>query len=227
MFGQTVSQEIDVNNIKISLICIFNFISNRELNNNREENILFLKDFGQIAFNFVFSVFKGKWDQLKIEKNNKMFHKLIKNEFTTKVPISNKGKKINNSSLIKLVNFLKLLPPKLSPRISKKVLEKSKFHKKNIPGKSKKIEVTTKPCYMQIFSKNINNILKIKEKFPELSNRKIEELNKSIFNNSGIPRPRINMITKGPSCKQIIVSIGNDNAKKIMNTSSKHVANLN
>ena len=96
MFGQTISQEIDVNNIKISLICIFNFISNRELNNNREENILFLKDFGQIAFNFVFSVFKGKWDQLKIEKNNKMFYKLIKNEFTTKVPISNKGKKINN-----------------------------------------------------------------------------------------------------------------------------------
>jgi len=156
-----------------------------------------------------------------------MFHKLIKNEFTTKVPTSNKGKKINNFSSIKPVNFLKLPPPKLSPRISKKVLEKSKFHKKNISGKSKKAEVTTKSCYIQISSNNINNILKIKEKFPELSNKKIEELNKSIFNNSGIPRLRINIITKGPSCKQIIVSIGNDNAKKIMNTSSKHVANLN
>ena len=80
---------------------------------------------------------------------------------------------------------------------------------------------------MQISSKNINNILKIKEKFPKLSNKKIKELNKLIFNNSSISRPRINIITKGSSCKQIIVSIGNDNAKKIMNTSSKHITNLN
>ena len=52
---------------------------------------------------------------------------------------------------------------------------------------------------MQISSKHINNILKIKENFLELLNKKIEELNKSIFNNSGIPRPSINMTTKDPS----------------------------
>ena len=52
---------------------------------------------------------------------------------------------------------------------------------------------------MQISSKHINNILKIKENFLELLNKKIEELNKSIFNNSGISRPRINMTTKDPS----------------------------
>ena len=58
-------------------------------------------------------------------------------------------------------------------------------------------------------------------------NKKIEELSKSIFNNSGISRPRINITTKSFSHKQIIVSMGNDNIKKIMNTSSEHVANLN
>ena len=60
MFGQTASQEIDINNIKISLIYISNFISNRELKNNREEDILFFKGFGQIAFNFESSIFKGR-----------------------------------------------------------------------------------------------------------------------------------------------------------------------
>ena len=111
MFGQTTSQEIDINNIKISFICISNFISNRELKNNREKDILFLKSFGQITFDFVSSVFKGGWDQLKTEKNNKMFYKLIKDEFITKVSIPNKEKKMNNFLPTKLVNFSKLPLP--------------------------------------------------------------------------------------------------------------------
>lgn len=59
MFGQIISQEININNIKISLIHISDFISNKELKNNREEDILFLKGFGQITFDFISSVFKG------------------------------------------------------------------------------------------------------------------------------------------------------------------------
>ena len=68
MFGQIISQEININNIKISLIHISDFISNKELKNNREEDILFLKGFGQITFDFISSVFKGGQDQLKTEK---------------------------------------------------------------------------------------------------------------------------------------------------------------
>jgi len=60
MFGQTASHEININNIKISLIYISNFISNRELKNNREEDIPFLKCFGQITFDFISFVFKGE-----------------------------------------------------------------------------------------------------------------------------------------------------------------------
>jgi len=86
-------------------------LQHRELKNNREKDILFLKSFGQITFDFVSSVFKGGWDQLKTEKNNKMFYKLIKDEFITKVSIPNKGKKMNNSLPTKLVNFSKLPLP--------------------------------------------------------------------------------------------------------------------
>jgi len=60
MFGQNTSQEIDVNNIKISLMHILDFISNRELKNNREADILFLSSFDQIIFDFVSSVLKGE-----------------------------------------------------------------------------------------------------------------------------------------------------------------------
>jgi len=67
-------------------------------------------------------------------------------------------------------------------------LEKSKFHGKNASSKDKKAEVTTKPSYMQISPKIINNILKIKEIFLELLNEKIKYFNKLIFNNSGISK---------------------------------------
>jgi len=188
MFGQIASQEIDVNNIKISLSHISNFIVNRELKNNKEDDISFLKGFDQVAFNFVSSIFKGGWDQLRID-NNRTFHKLIKNEFTTKVPTPNKGKKTNISLSSKLVNFSKLPLPQL-------LLRPSKFHRKNAPSKIRKIVETSKLSYTQILSKNIGTILKIKENFLELSNKKIKQINKSIFNISDKLKPRINMTTK-------------------------------
>jgi len=137
LFSQTATQEIDVNNIKTSLSHISDFISNRELKNNREKDILFLKGFGQIAFDFVSAIFKGGLDQLKTEKN-KTFRKLIKDKFMSKVSIPNKGKKTNISMPSKLVSFLKLLPSQLPPRLSKEVLAKSKFHGKNAPTITKR-----------------------------------------------------------------------------------------
>ena len=113
--------------------------------------------------------------------NNKMFRELIKDEFTTKIPSLNKGKKINSPSSIKPANFSKLPPPQLPLRPSKEVLAKSKFHGKDASNKSKKLTESGKILYTQVSSKNINNILKIKENFPKLSNKKIKEINKTIF----------------------------------------------
>ena len=109
----------------------------------------------------------------------------------------------------------------------KKVLAKFKFHGKSTLDKSKKLTESGKPSYAQISSKNISNILKIKENFPELSNKKIKEINKTIFNNKNKPQPKINMTTKGPSWKQIIIPMSTDNANKFIVNSSEHVMNFN
>jgi len=225
LFGQI--QEIDVNNVKISLAHISDFISYRELKNNREEDISFLKGFGQVVFDFIAAVFKGGWDHLKTDINNKTFRELIKDEFTTKILFPNKRKKTYFPSPIKPENFSKLPLFQLLSRPSKKVLAKSKFHGKNTSDKSKKSTKSGKPLYTQVSSKNINNILQIKENFPELSNKKIEEVNKTIFSKTDKPQPRINMMTKGPSWKQIIIPISIDNANKFMVNSNKHIANFN
>jgi len=109
----------------------------------------------------------------------------------------------------------------------KKVLEKSNLYGKNTHGKIKEAAESGKPSYTQISSKNIGNILKIKKKFPKLSNKKIKKLNKTIFRKTDKPRPRINMMSKGPLCKQIIIPMGSDNTSKFMLLSSKHIANFN
>ena len=69
--------------------------------------------------------------------------------------------------------------------------------------------------------------MKIKKNFPELSTKKIKELNKSIFNKTNKLKPKINMTTKEPSWKQFIVSISSNNTEKFMSALDDHVANLN
>jgi len=69
-------------------------------------------------------------------------------------------------------------------------------------------------------------ILKIKKAFPNLQNKKIELIQK-IISGKGKPKPCINMTTKGPSHKQVIILISTDNANKFVKDSSIHIANIN
>jgi len=68
--------------------------------------------------------------------------------------------------------------------------------------------------------------LNIKENFPNLLTKKIENIHK-IINDSGKLKPRINMIIKGLSRKQVIVPMSNDNKSIFIASSSMHIANLN
>ena len=84
---------------------------------------------------------------------------------------------------------------------------------------------------MQVSSRqNMSNIareiLKIKDTFLNLQNKKIEQVQKLISGNHK-PKPCINMTTKGPSCKQVIVPVNNNNARKYMKDVSTHIININ
>ena len=141
--------------------------------------------------------------------------------------ILSKGKKANKFLPTKPVEFIKLPPPQLLLRLSKEVWEKLKFYGKNASSKEKKTTKINKLSYVQVSLKSVNNILKIKKNFSELSNKKIEELNRSIFNKSEKLKSKINMMTKNPSHKQVIVHMDSDNTKSFMTVSSDYVANLN
>ena len=73
---------------------------------------------------------------------------------------------------------------------------------------------------------NTRDVLKIKEVFPNLQVKKIKNIQKFIKCN-GKSKPKLIMTTKGPSRKQVIVSINNDNKTSFMKDSSNYATNLN
>ena len=68
--------------------------------------------------------------------------------------------------------------------------------------------------------------MKIKKTFPNLQIKKIENIQK-IISSEGKTKPRLNMITKEPSKKQVIVPMNNDNKTQFIKNSSTHITNIN
>ena len=75
-------------------------------------------------------------------------------------------------------------------------------------------------------SPSISDVLKIKESFPALNTSQINRVNNIVKGNPK-PKLRIQMTTKGPFRKQIIVSMSRDNSAAFLKNSSAHVSNLN
>jgi len=69
--------------------------------------------------------------------------------------------------------------------------------------------------------------LKIKKTFPPLQNEKINQVQKLINGNNNKPKPHINMITRGPSQKQVIVPMNNDVAKCYLKDLNMYIININ
>jgi len=73
---------------------------------------------------------------------------------------------------------------------------------------------------------NIKNIVKIKEIFPNISVKKIKEVQK-MLNKPKKDKPRLNIITKDLLRKQIIILMSLGNSNKFMVLSNKHVSKIN
>jgi len=140
------------------------------------------------------------------------------NQQAIKEPVNKKG---NNPDKL---SYVSCLPPPIPAKSPKEMNKLSKYFKKNPP-------VVPRKSYVQVLSRpNTSNIvretLKIKDTFPNLQNKKIEQVQKLISGDHK-PKPCINMTTKGSSHKQVIVPMNTDNARKYMKDASIHVININ
>ena len=84
-------------------------------------------------------------------------------------------------------------------KLPKEIKDIVKYFEKNNNPNGKE---TTRKSYTQasLSGHSIRETLKIKETFPNLQGKKIENIQK-IINRGDKPKPHLNMTTKGPSCK--------------------------
>ena len=178
--------------------------------------------FGKVAFNLVSSIFKGGWDILLVGDGQKSFHNKFKEEFTTKVPTVPQNKKSNYLPPAKPAEFSNI--PPMNPTVS------SKNKGKNIPNSINSVSKTSgsKRLYAQVSSApKVREILKLKENFPKLSDKKIKQIHNTVTGSNTPVKMHINMTTKGPSHKQIIILMGSDNIRMFMTTAGDYVININ
>ena len=72
----------------------------------------------------------------------------------------------------------------------------------------------------------MTEVIKIKETFYSVGMKEIDWIN-SIIKESSKTKPCIQMMTKGPSRKQVIIPIVKNNINKFMKNSLIHMTNLN
>ena len=213
----------DISNIKESLGRIQKYILGKTIESDNANNIKDLE--GKAAWGLISFLYKAHWDSLYVDDQKTSFRNKVKSKFSP-MALNN----TNNSKGKNKVNspYVSVLPSPIPAKLPKKVNEISKFFKKNhSPNVNKK-------SYAQVSSNGSNSngtnmareTLKIKKAFPSLHNKKIKQIQKII---SGITnlKPHINMTTKGPLHKQVIISMSLDNANSFVKESSVHIANIN
>ena len=108
-----------------------------------------------------------------------------------------------------------------------------------LPPPNKNVESTIKKdpkpsnmkkSYAQASKSNllhIEDIVRVKEVFPALLANEVGKVLKIKNSRKGNKKPRINMMTRGPSRKEVIILMAKHIAKLIVNSAHIHIANVN
>ena len=162
-------------------------------------------------------------DSLNADKQSNSLRRKISAKFTPKVQlaIGKNNKEINKPKPIQI----KQIPLPIPAKSQKKVNIILKYFKSN------KLNDNSKPAsksYTQASKQNISmsEVIKIKEAFLSIDAQKINQINNIIKGNLK-PKPYIQMTTKSPLRKQVIILMSKDNISNFIKNSSLHVSNIN
>ena len=150
----------------------------------------------------------------------------ISSKFTLRVMPN----KINNKKEIaKLVPIsIEKAPLPLPPLSTKSKIEINTISKYFKDNKTMTNPIKPTKSYAQASRQtaSTSKVFKIKESFPALNTNQIDQVNNIIKGNPK-PKPHIQMTTKGPSRKQVIVPMSNNNNNSFIKNSMFHIANIN
>ena len=213
----------DIKNIKDSLRFMTKYITNKQIESSKANNLDNFKGIGKAVWNFISSIYKANWDVLYTGNNSILLRRKIVSKFTPKMQLTPQktSKEKNGPSLANI----KRLPPPISTKTPKEVNEISKFFKssKSVNSAANKFKSYTQASRQNV---SIADVIKIKETFLSVGAKVIDQIN-NIIKRPSKPKPRIQMTTKGPSRKQVIIPMVKDNIDRFIKNSLIHVANPN
>ena len=223
----------DFKNIKVTLNFLAKYIQNKQVNGTAINDLSDFDGMGDAIWNFISSVYGAKWDGLHTDNKSNTLRTKISSKFTPRIPVlapNGNNKKDTPKSTPVTINKAPPLPP-LPAKSKKEINMITKYFqtkKSPVETANPSPKLSSGKSYAQASkpSATTSEVLKIKETFPSLNAQKINQVN-SIVNGQNKVKPRIKMTTKGPSRKQIIIPMSNDNIVSFMKNSSTHVANIN
>ena len=145
------------------------------------------------------------------DNNSRTFHQCVASQFNRVNPTNLKAGNIPHPANISRI------PPSIPPRPSTTVLAKSKLTKSKLGSKS----------FAQATKGSAEDILKVKEAFPKLASSKIIEIYNIAQGINHKAHPKLNMTTKGPFRKQVIIPMSQDNSNIVISCTNKHIFNIN
>ena len=224
----------DANNIKVTLNFLVKYIQGKQVDNNKANDLADFDGMGDAIWNFISSVYGSKWDSLFTDHRTNTLRNKISLKFTPRIPSTN-GNSKKDAPKSTPVTINKAPPPPPLPAKSKKEINtiskyfqpnKSAIVNKNIGNNGSKSQGNKSYAQASKTAASTSEVLKIKETFPALNAKEIDQVN-SIVNGNERKKPRIQSTTKGPSRKHIIIPMSAVNTTSFMKNSSGHVANIN
>ena len=223
IFGTDHSAEIDAINMAQPLSRVVEYIVN-----NPADKKVPAREFENVVKGFwslISAIYALKWDLLPIE-NGMTFRALVgRNILNNYVKLGlvklPKAPKPQNSTPLNDTNHK--TPSPLPP--SKKVGSNEK--KAPTPKPTNTMKKSYAEASKANNSSNIEDVIQVKEAFPELSADEVGKMLKAKNNNRGTKKPKINMTIRGQSRREVIIPMAKSNTELIVNSAHIHISNIN
>jgi len=221
----------DSKSIKDLLNFMAKYINNKKVNSSKANDLLDFNGIGDSIWNFISAIYQANWDVFYTDNKSTTLRAKIAFKFMSRItPSNNKSNKETTKTVLVTINKVPLLPS-LPVKSKREVNVISKYFQNKKPLAENKNMVRNKKSTMSYtqatkLSANTLEVLKIKETFPALNTKKIDQINNIVKGNSK-PKPQIQMTTKGPSRKQVIVPMSTENNNNFMKNLAFHISSIN
>jgi len=215
----------DLKSIKDSLNFMSKYIANKQVNGKEVNDLKDFDGMGDVIWNFISLVYEAKWDIFHMNNKANTLRAKISSKFTPRVMPNSKRKEI--AKLVP-ISIKKAPPAPLLPLLAKSKNEINTISKYFKDNKTTTNHSKPTKSYAQASRQtaSTSDMLKIKESFPALNAKQIDRVNNIVKDNPN-SKPHIQMTTKGPSRKQVIVPMSNNNTISFTKNSALHVAHIN